>query len=63
MKVKGHVPGRIWTRSQLDVVPQSQQNSALCEFSASKHGLFLEVPFYPRDDTGQTQKYILTTIS
>lgn len=57
LKFKGRVPGRIWTRSQWDVVPQSRQNSALYEFSASKHGSFPEVPFYPRDETGQTRIY------
>lgn len=62
-KFKGRVPGRIWTRSQWDVVPRTQQNSALCEFSASKPGSFPEAPFYPGDETGQSKEYVLTATS
>lgn len=43
----GHDPGRIWTGSQWDEVPQTRGNIALCGSSASKRGSFPGVPFSP----------------
>lgn len=55
----GHDPGRIWTGSQWDEVPQSRGNSALCGSSASKRVSFPGVPFSPGDETAHKLKMFL----
>ncbi len=52
---RGHDPGKIWTGSQWNEVPQSHGSSASHVFSASRLGSFPGVPFSPGGEIIQRQ--------